>query len=227
MTLLEAISVRHSVRSYTDRPLDAAAIDTLRVAIAEANSAGNLHMQLILDEPRAFTGLLAYGKFKGVRNYIAVVAPKGDRGSFAAGYWGEELVLLAQTLGLNTCWVGLSYRKIRDTVAIAPGERIAAYIAIGYGSDPGKTHRIKTPEQVSNVAPDSPQWFKDGVNAALLAPTAINQQKFHFDLQTDGSVNASPGHSLVGYTHIDLGIACRHFDIASGKDFFGSWGKNG
>lgn len=215
MTLLDAIAARHSVRSYNDQALPVAVIESLKREIDRANANGRINMQLILNEPRAFKGILAYGKFSGVTDYIAVVAPKGDEASFAAGYWGEELVLIAQTLGLNSCWVGLSYRHIRNTVAMTPGERIAAYIALGYGTTQGKAHRTKTPEEVSNATPDSPAWFTAGVEAALLAPTAVNQQKFRFELQPDGSVRALPGRSLIGYTHIDLGIACRHFEIGA------------
>jgi hypothetical protein len=37
-----------------------------------------------------------------------LIRKKSDDLDEKVGYWGEQLVLLAQTLGLNTCWVGLS-----------------------------------------------------------------------------------------------------------------------
>lgn len=56
--------------------------------------------------------------------------------------------------------------------------------------------------------------------AALLAPTAINQQKFKFILHPDGSVEARALFSLAGYTHIDLGIVTYHFEVAAGAANF-------
>ena len=151
------------------------------------------------------------------------------------GYYGEHLVLLAQTLGLNTCWVGLSYKKIPDTYVLEEGEVIKAYIAIGYGETQGTGHKIKTVEQVSrsavrtlgsteNASETTPSWFKKGVEAALLAPTAVNQQKFSFEYlgMNNGrhQVRAKKGFSMIGYTQMDLGIAKYHFEVGAGTGNF-------
>ena len=134
-------------------------------------------------------------------------------------------MLYAQTLGLNTCWVGLSYTKIPGTYFLNEDEKIACYISIGYGETQGVTHKIKRIDQVSNISDDSPEWFRRGVEAALLAPTAINQQKFSFELlpAEDGQlprVLAKRHFSLVGYTLMDLGIAKYHFELGAGTDNF-------
>ena len=137
---------------------------------------------------------------------------------------GEHLVLLAQTLGLNTCWVGLSYSKVPGTYVLDEGEKIACYIALGYGETQGVCHKIKTVEQVSNASDVTPSWFRKGVEAALLAPTAVNQQKFSFEYvgMKNGRhlVHAKKGFSIIGYTQMDLGIAKYHFEIGAGKDNF-------
>jgi nitroreductase len=184
-----------------------------------------LHIQLIQDEPKAFLGTLAkYGRLRNVRNYLVMAGQKADDLDERVGYYGEHLVLLAQTLGLNTCWVGLSYKKIPDTYVLDEGEVIKAYIAIGYGETQGKGHKIKTPEQVSNVTAITPPWFRRGVEAALLAPTAVNQQKFSFEYvgmnNNRHQVRAKKGFSLIGYTQMDLGIAKCHFEIGAGRDNF-------
>jgi len=106
---------------------------------------------------------------------------KSDDLDERVGYYGEHLVLLAQMLGLNTCWVGLSYSKVPGTFVLANDEKIACYIALGYGETQGASHKVKTIEQVSNVSDITPSWFKRGVQAALYAPTAINQQNFYFE----------------------------------------------
>lgn len=226
MTLQEAIRQRHSVRRYRKEPLSPEQVDALQKKISEINAGGAFHFQLVTGEPKAFTGLFAYGKFSGVENYIVVAGRRGPDFEERAGYHGEELVLLAQTLGLNTCWAGLSYRKIDGTFSLEKDEKILAYIALGYGEIQGADHKRKTVSQVSNYAPEMPDWFLHGVEAALLAPTAVNQQKFRFDwLGTDaetgrGIVSASRQFSLVGYTRIDLGIARLHFELAAGPSNF-------
>ena len=222
MTIQEAIAARHSVRAYKEQPLTQDVVKALEEKVVELNREGNLHMQLILNEPKAFQGTLAkYGKFRGVNNYIVVVGKKADDLDERVGYYGEHLVLFAQTLGLNTCWVGLSYSKVPGTYVLEDGDKIACYIAIGYGETQGVGHKIKTVEQVSNVGDTTPSWFKKGVEAALLAPTAVNQQKFSFEYvgMKDGhhQVRAKKGFSMIGYAKMDLGIAKYHFEIGAGK----------
>lgn len=226
MTLLEAIQARHSVRYYTEQPLSDADAQALQEKIDQVNRKGRLHIQLIRNERKAFLGPFArYGKFRNVTDYLVMIGEKADDLDERIGYYGEQLVLLAQTLGMNTCWVGLSYTKILGTYVLNEGEVIKAYISIGYGETQGVAHKIKRIDQVSNVNDDSPDWFRRGVEAALLAPTAINQQKFSFELlpAEDGQlprVLAKRHFSLVGYTQMDLGIAKYHFELAAGKDNF-------
>ena len=194
----------------------------LEEEIAVVNQKGNLHVQLIRNEPKAFQGTMAkYGKFRNANNYIVMAGKKAEDLDERVGYNGEHLVLLAQTLGLNTCWVGLSYSKVPGTYVLDEGEKIACYIAIGYGETQGIGHKIKTVGQVSNASDATPSWFRKGVEAALLAPTAVNQQKFSFEYVgvKDGrhQVRAKKGFSMIGYTKMDLGIAKYHFEIGAGK----------
>ncbi len=228
MTIQEAIEARHSVRAYKDQPLTKEVSKRLEEEIVVVNQKGNLHVQLIQNEPKAFQGTLAkYGKFRNVTSYLVMAGKKADDLDERIGYYGEHLVLLAQTLGLNTCWVGLSYSKVPGTYVLKEGEKIACYIAIGYGETQGVGHKIKTVEQVSsskNVSDITPSWFRKGVEAALLAPTAVNQQKFSFEYvgmsNNHHQVRAKKGFSMIGYTKMDLGIAKYHFEIGAGKDNF-------
>ena len=226
MTIQEAIEARHSVRAYTGQPLAADVVEVLEEKIRELNEKGHLHMQLIRNETKAFQGKLAkYGKFRGVNDYIVMAGQKADDLDERIGYYGEQLVLLAQTLGLNTCWVGLSYSKVPGTYVLDAGEVIEAYISIGYGETQGVSHKIKSVEQVSNANDLTPSWFRQGVEAALLAPTAVNQQKFFFEYipARDGKpvrVLAKRNFSLIGFTQMDLGIAKCHFEIRAGKENF-------
>ncbi len=233
MTIQEAIEARHSVRAYKDQPLSEDIVKLLEDKIEELNHEGQLHIQLICNEPKAFQGTMAkYGKFRNANNYIVMAGKKADDLDERVGYYGEHLVLLAQTLGLNTCWVGLSYSKVPGTYVLGEDEKIACYIAIGYGETQGTSHKIKTVEQVSrsavstlgsskNATAITPEWFKKGVEAALLAPTAVNQQKFSFEYLGEENnrhkVRARKGFSMIGYTKMDLGIAKYHFEIGAGN----------
>ena len=233
MTIQEAIEARHSVRAYKDQPLSEDIVKQLEDKIEELNHEGQLHIQLICNEPKAFQGTMAkYGKFRNANNYIVMAGKKADDLDERVGYYGEHLVLLAQTLGLNTCWVGLSYSKVPGTYVLGEDEKIACYIAIGYGATQGTSHKIKTVEQVSrsavstlgsskNATAITPEWFKKGVEAALLAPTAVNQQKFSFEYLGEENnrhkVRARKGFSMIGYTKMDLGIAKYHFEIGAGN----------
>jgi len=222
MTIQEAIEARHSVRAYKDQPLSEEIVKVLEDEIVKLNHEGQLHIQLICNEPKAFQGTMAkYGKFRNANNYLVMAGKKADDLDERVGYYGEHLVLLAQTLGLNTCWVGLSYSKVPGTYELDEDEKIACYIALGYGETQGVNRKSKTIEQMSNASDITPSWFKKGVEAALLAPTAVNQQKFSFEYlgMKDGrhQVRAKKGFSLVGYTQMDMGIAKYHFEVGAGK----------
>ena len=225
MTIQEAIEARHSVRAYKDLPLSEEIVKLLEDELVKLNNEGQLHIQLICNEPKAFQGTMAkYGKFRNANNYLVMAGKRADDLDERIGYYGEHLVLLAQTLGLNTCWVGLSYSKVPGTYVLEEGEKIACYIAIGYGETQGVGHKIKTVEQVSNASDITPSWFKKGVEAALLAPTAVNQQKFSFEhvgvKNNCHLIRAKKGFSMIGYTKMDLGIAKYHFEIGAGKENF-------
>lgn len=214
MELIEVMKSRHSVRQYQDKPIEEEKKAILDTLIAEINQENNLHIQAIYDEPKCFESFMAhYGKFSGVKNYIALIKKNSDPLDETLGYQGERIVLKAQELGLNTCFVALTHGKSK--AVIQKGEKLVCLIALGYGVTQGVSHQSKPIEKASNAKKDSPSWFLDGVKAALLAPTAMNQQKFRFELQEDGQVKRSTKGGF--YTKLDLGIANCHFEMISGK----------
>jgi len=225
MTLQEAIVARHSVRQYLDKPIEAGKIQQLQDLISECNREGGLHIQLITNEPNAFAGGLAkYGRFSGISNYIAMICKKGD--DVNLGYYGERVVLLAQTLGLNTCWVGLTFRKQPDQYEVLPDEKLVCVVSLGYGANQGVPHPQKKGFEAycrddRSTKDIYPEWFVNGMKAALLAPTAINQQKFEFILHDGNKVKAKTRFTMLnGYAPIDLGIAKCNFEIGAGKENF-------
>ena len=222
----QALLERHSVRQYEDKPIPDAVLTELEREIAACNAEGDLHIRLFTQEPKAFGGLMAhYGSFSGVKNYFALFGKKSPSLNERAGYYGERLVLCAQEAGLNTCWVALtvSKRQVKKQFRPQRGEKLACVIALGYGKTQGKAHRGKTFEQVTAfedaaAEKDPPAWFVRGVEFALLAPTAVNQQKFYFTLTKENKVLAERTGGFYG--DIDLGIVKYHFELAAGKENF-------
>lgn len=220
MTIQEAIQLRHSVRRYTDRPIEAEKVAALRALTEQCNREGGLNMQLLTNEPTAFDCRMAhYGRFSGVSNYFALLGRRNEPDlDERIGYYGEKLVLEAQMLGLNTCWVALTYKKKPELLQIGENERLRCVISLGYGTTQGVSHKIKSVEKVSKVTGAMPDWFRRGVEAALLAPTAVNQQNFTFSLEGENRVRAKAGWGY--FTKVDLGIVKLHFEIGAGRENF-------
>lgn len=219
MEMNEIMNLRHSVRQYTDKPIESEKRSELDALVSELNRKNGLHIQICYDEPKCFDSFMAhYGKFSGVNNYIALIGKKSPKLDETLGYCGEQIVLKAQELGLNTCWVAMTHGKSK--AVINSGEKLVCLISLGYGKTQGAAHKNKPIAEVSSCSGSSPEWFRNGVEAALLAPTAMNQQKFSFELSPDNTVSAVCGSGF--YTKLDLGIAKYHFELGAGKENF-SW----
>ncbi|MBQ2774374.1 MAG: nitroreductase [Clostridia bacterium] len=218
MNILEAIEARHSVRRYTDKKIEGEVLQALIEEIAQCNAESGLNIQLITDEPEAFSGPMAhYGHFSGVTNYIALVGKKQPNFDELVGYYGERIVLKAQMLGLNTCWVALTYSKGKSKCKIEKGEKLSMVISVGYGKNRGRAHTGKPIEELYKADGEIPDWFRRGMVAAEKAPTATNQQKFLFTL----SGNTVKAKAMTGfYSKVDLGIVKYHFEVAAGKENF-------
>lgn len=214
MDILEAIKARHSVRQYENKPIEQEKRDILLEELQKINSESGLNIQILFDEPKCFDSMMAhYGKFSGVTSYIALVGKKSDTLEEKTGYYGEKLALLAQSLGLNTCWVAMTHGK--SAAKINKGEKQTCLISLGYGKTQGFAHKSKTIEQLSKTNKDMPDWFKKGMEAVMLAPTAMNQQKFIFELKGEDIVARVSGFGF--YSKVDLGIVKYHFEIGSGR----------
>lgn len=211
--MIEAIQIRHSVRQYLSKSVEEEKRAVLNELVKNANEEACLNIKVCYDEPAAFDTFMAhYGKFSGVCNYVVLLGEKNKEEQ--VGYYGEKFVLTAQKLGLNSCWVALTYGKGIVKRIKNKGEKLYCVIAFGYGKTCGIQHKSKSANEVSNLSDDTPEWFTKGVESSLLAPTAMNQQKFKF-LYKNGKVKATAGKGF--YTKIDLGIAKLHFEIGAGE----------
>ena len=211
MTEMEAVRSRHSVRKYQDKRIEKEQIDCLEKKIEELNKEGNIHLQFIENSASTFNKL--FNKSAGLGSapsVIACVGPDDDTLDERVGYFGQKLVIYAQQLGLNTCWVGIFNRK-KIPVEVADNERLVIAIAIGYGETQGKERKTKTADEVVIDLKDVPDWFHAGVEAALLAPTAINQQKFEIIYNENEEVEFKDLGGVL--SKIDIGIVKCNFEI--------------
>jgi len=211
MQMLDLMKERHSVRQYSDKKIEGDVKSKLDKYVASINEESGLSMQIFYNEPNCFNSMLAYyGKFSNVKNYIAIVGKKEEQEK--SGYYGEKLVLKCQELGLNTCWVALTHGKVN--VQTKPQQKLLILIALGYGTNTGVAHKSKPIKELCKE--DAyPEWFMKGMEAVSLAPTAMNQQKFLFEMK-NGQVYAKALRGF--YSKIDLGIVKYHFETITGHE---------
>ena len=217
MSEIDAIKERHSVRNYEAKKIEADKVEKIRAKIEELNKEGKLHLQFMEDAGKTYNKL--FNKVAGLGSAPSVIACVGiddETLEQRVGYYGEKLVLFIQELGLNTCWAG-TFNQKNIGAEVGDGEKLVISIAVGYGKDKGKPHKSKSPEQVIEAKGDRPYWFNKGVDMALLAPTAINQQKFTIRLNEDESVDFVDKGGI--FSQVDLGIVRCHFEIGAEKSF--------
>lgn len=216
--ILEVMRERHSVRQYTEAVIPQDIRERLSEEVGKLNEESGLSMQLFFDEPECFErGMARYGQFGGVRNYLALVGKKGPDLEEKCGYYGELVVILAQSLGLNSCWVGLTHGK--SHAVVEPGQKQVIVVALGYGKTQGGAHKSKPESELCSVTGPTPvpEWFERGMEAAMLAPTAMNQQKFI--ICWDGLHLTARVKGAGFFTKTDLGIVKCDFELASGHSF--------
>ena len=213
MSEIDAIRDRHAVRSYTPQKIEQKKVSQLKEKIDELNAEGNLHLQFIEDAGKTYNKLLnrAMG-LSSAPSVIACVGKDDENLDERVGYYGEKLVLFAQELGLNTCWAG-TFNRNNISAEVGDGERLVLSIAIGYGENKGKPHKSRSVDQIVEAEGDRPYWFNKGVEMALLAPTALNQQKFLIKLGPNEMVEIIDKGGP--FSKVDLGIVKCHFEIGS------------
>lgn len=216
MTIYEAMNVRHKVRKYMDKPLADDVLQKLNQRVEENNEKYDLAIELVLNDNKAFSSFMKLIMAKGVKNYFVLAGNDTPDLEEKLGYCAADLMLYAQTLGLNTWYVGGTFSKKYVTKNKENG-KVIAIIAVGYGATQGVMHKMKSFEEVSSYQGDMPEWFEKGVKASLLAPTALGKQAF-FLKGENNKVTISCDNGV--YTNQDLGIVKYFFELGAGKDNF-------
>ena len=237
MSAIDTIRARHSVREYLDKPLAGVQLAGLRRAVVEAEQKSGLDIQLVTDNPEVFQVVARFGLVRGATASIVFCAEGKDTDE-AIGYWGQRIVLTAQELGLNTCWCALCSRK-KSKAVLRGDKKVRIVIAVGLGKTQGHDRKTKPLSELCAVEGGSmangagvgtgtgagagmgesglPAWFATAMEAAQLAPTAVNAQNFHITLRADGKTVTARATKEGGWSAIDLGIVRRNFEEAANE----------
>lgn len=217
MDIMEAMNSRHAVRSYILRPLKEETVSALREAAQDCAQKGGLHIQLITGEPEALGGFWAHrAGFSGAANYFVLAGSRSRDLEERVGYYGQMLALRAQMLGLNTCWVSGSFRRGKCRWESPRGDNLVCLLAVGCGTTAGHPHDSRSVDSVCRTDRPIPSWFRQGVEAALLAPTAMNRQNFRLTLRED-TVEL---HSTGACAGLNRGILKYQFELGAGRENF-------
>ena len=192
---------------------------------------------------RVFRGIIGgYGKVKDAPAFIAFVGNMDD--PFVqekVGYTGEGIILEATALGLSTCWVAGFFKReiVTSIIGVSNKERVLAITPVGYARESeqweerlmtgfGRSHnRLALPKLVRGLPRETwPGWVNVSLEAARLAPSAVNRQPWSFEVQDDGitiSVRTrGPGFNVS--KRLDCGIAMLHLEVAAADcGYKGEW----
>lgn len=241
---LDAASVRHSRRSYDGAPVDSDILGELEHFCARFRPSPVARTILIREAPAdIFTGIVgSYGRVSGSPSAIAVVGTTGAPGvEMSVGYTGEAAVLEATRHGLGTCWIGGFFKpqRVAHLLDLGGGERVFAVSPLGTPSKTlsGLEFAIKTTKAVQGtprkpaeeIAPGFESWLpwvRAGVEAARLAPSAVNRQPWRFRYEDGRVICAFEGEETTSKISkkVDCGIAMLHFELgARGAGVSGTW----
>ena len=216
MDAIALIEKRHSVRSYLDKPIEEEKRAVLDALCEDLSKVGNITIKIYYDETDAFNSVLTKMRgIRGAKNYIALFGEKGK--DEEVGYYGEKVVLKAQELSLNTCWIAGTFNRYAVKKR-TKGEKVYCIIALGYGETQGKERKSKSREELVSVKGDVPEKFEEGVKAAMLAPTALNLQNFIIKCE-DKKVTIEENPESM-FSKLDLGIVKCHFEEVTGIKVF-------
>lgn len=232
MTLTDAVFRRASCRGYLSDPITPDQRQELGKTIEQCNQRSGLHIQLICGHPEPFAALTkSYGMLTGVHSYLLFAGPRSDPHlEEKCGYYGEQVILTATTMGLGTCWVGGTYDREACLEHLRPDERLVCVAAIGQaqeedGRSKAPRRAVKTAAELASGISHAPAWFLSGMAAVQRAPSARNRQAYRFVKKRDNAVVAHLTEETP-FGLVDLGIAKLHFEIGAHGGGW-TWGDGG
>jgi len=231
----KVIETRRSRRRFYQKPLESESLSQIAIVCEKFRPFPNARSVLITESPDSvFKGAIGpYGKIKGAPAFVAFIGNMDSPNVYEqVGYTGEGIILEAEALNLATCWVaGFFKRKVVASLAnIGKKERVLAVTPVGYAPELpsfeekimtgfGLTHKRRA---LSNLItgldePKWPQWINSALEAARLAPSAVNRQPWRFKV-SENSITVSVNISRREYglpKRLCCGIAMLHIEVAA------------
>jgi nitroreductase len=231
-----AIEKRRSRRRFDpDLPITPETVAALEKVCSEFTPFPGARSRLVTESyDSVFKGVIgSYGKVKGTQTFIAFIGDMDDQFvQEKVGYTGEAIILEATALGLNTCWVAGFFRPevVTSLIEVNKSEQVLAVTPVGHSREHesweeklmsrfGRSHNRLPLSRLVRGLPDEqrPNWVNVSLEAARLAPSAVNRQPWGFDIQDDGiTVFVRTGGPEFNVSkRLDCGIAMLHLEVAA------------
>lgn len=245
-SVIELIKKRTSVRSFDEKNIGREIIQKLEEYISKTNEEAKIKVRFILTNNNNIAAgkgekLGTYGVISGANAFIiGVLYTNEDALEF--GYLFEKIILFATDLGLQTCWLGGTFKKsdFQQNIDLLKNEFIPIVSPIGYkkekprvlesmmrsfaGSDKRKPlEEIFFEENTSKpLSEEKAGSYAIPLEMLRLSPSASNKQpwriikgdnKYHFYLCR------TKGYGLPNYDlqKNDIGIAKCHFEVTANE----------
>ena len=207
MTLNEMIFKRKSCRSFTNTPVDAATVETIKA----------FPMKPLYPDIKVHWDIVPRNQVKCICPWttpqlITIYSEETEGYLENIGFLFQQMDLYLQTLGLGVCWLGMGRMNPKTTTAV---EVMKFVIMLAFGHPKGdqlrrdlKGFKRKPMEQITDM-PDP------RLEPARLAPSAVNSQPWFFAHEDD---TIHVWCSKKG-SRLDAGIALAHLYVSNEKSF--------
>lgn len=194
MDILNLLQSRRSIRIYKDKPIPKEILLQILEAGRWAPTGANLQPWhfLVITDPATRKHIGEFARFFFIKSAHVEKAPvlivlgfdrrKGKYGRYDVTLAGGNMIMMAQSLGLGTCWIGaFDELKIKEILEIPEPVEVIALITLGYPDEqpeiPPKIEleKIVHWESWSNV---KRQTFRDGIFRS--GPISLIKKFFKF-----------------------------------------------
>ena len=207
MTLNEMIFQRKSCRSFTNVPVDAETIETIKA----------FPVKPLYPEIKVHWDIVPRNQVKCICPWttpqlITIYSEEADGYLENIGFLFQQMDLYLQTLGLGVCWLGMGRMNPR-TATDVEGMKFVIMLAFGHPKGDQLRHdrkgfKRKSMEQITDKS--DPR-----LEPARLAPSAVNSQPWYFTHEGD---TIHMYCSRKG-SRLDAGIALAHLCVANEETF--------
>ena len=207
MTLNEMIYHRKSCRSFTNAPVDAAAIEIIKA----------FPMKPLYPEIRVHWEIVSRDQVKCICPWttpqlIAIYSEEKTGYLENIGFLFQQMDLYLQTMGLGVCWLGMGRMNPKTTRQVAGMKFV---ILLSFGHPKGDQLRRDTKEFKRKPMEKITDRPDKELEPARLAPSAVNSQPWYFTHEGD---TIHVWCSRKG-SRLDAGIALAQLYVANEKAF--------